>query len=256
VIVFRQPLIFLNQLLLHNKLIFMSSQKSRRQFIKLGLAGAVGFGVASAIEVSVFGGAAMNDQTEIKQKNAQISQLQPDAQKAADLQNQIIDYRALTTVDIDAAVELEAMLEALIPANLNGPNPKELGVVSFIDCQLSGVYGSSGNRFMQTTVTPQSTGSFNVDGVIYPQGSVVGPLGSSYHYNMTLREFWRAGLLSLQDYSINTYGRKFESLTGDQQLQILSGLKNNVPTSFNGITPNDFYTELTLMTAQALKIIE
>lgn len=215
----------------------------------------MGLGVASAIDVSVLSSAINNDQRAIDQKNLQISQLQNDGQKASILQNQIIDFRALITIDIDAAVELEAIVEALIPANPNGPNPKELGVVSFIDKQLSGVYGNTGNRFTQTTVPPQIAESFNSDGVTYPQGSTVGPLGPSYQYNMSLREFWRSGLLALQDYSISIYGSKFENLTADQKSQTLADLKNNAPTNFNGITPSDFYTELKLITDQAVKIL-
>ena len=42
--------------------------KSRRQFIKYGVAGAVGFGVASAIEIPILNNALQNDNNEIKQK--------------------------------------------------------------------------------------------------------------------------------------------------------------------------------------------
>ncbi len=48
-----------------------SAQNSRRQFIKYGVAGVVGFGVASAIEIPILNNAIQND-------NSQISKLQTD----------------------------------------------------------------------------------------------------------------------------------------------------------------------------------
>ncbi len=105
------------------------------------------------------------------------------------------------------------------------------------------------------TATDQ-TGPLNVDNITYNPGSTVGPyIGSSYQYNLTLRQFWRTGLLALDDYSTSAYGNKFEKLTSDQQRQVLTDLNNNKPTNFNGIAPKDFYNEVTLMTNTVAKIL-
>ncbi len=230
---------------------------SRREFIRLGVATAVGFGVASAIEIPIFTGSIQNDNTIINQKDSQIKQLQGQAQTASQLEDQLIAIQALRTLGVDEVNGLQAMVGSIISSNQNGTSVNKSDVVSFIDSQLQGVYGNTGNKFMANPITAtDQTGPLNVDNVVYNPGSVVGPyIGSNYQYNLTLRQFWRTGLLALEDYSTNAYGNKFEKLTADQQRQVLSDLNNNKPTNFNGISPQDFYNEVTLITNTAVKVL-
>ncbi len=234
-----------------------STSTSRRQFIKLGVAGAVGFGIASAIEIPIFTSSIQNNNTIINQKDSQVKQLQDQATTALQLQDQLIAVQALRTLGVDEAKGLRAAVGSLISSGQSGTNVNTNDIVSFIDSQLQGVYGNTGNKFMTNPITAtDQTGPLNVDNVVYKPGSTVGPyMGSSYQYNLTLRQFWRTGLLGLEDYSASAYGNKFENLTADKQSQVLSDLNNNKPTNFNGIAPKDFYNELTLMTNTAVKIL-
>ncbi len=90
-----------------------STSTSRRQFIKLGVAGAVGFGIASAIEIPIFTGSIQNDNTIISQKDSQIKQLQDQAQPASQLQDQLTAIQALRTLGVDEVKALQAIVGSI-----------------------------------------------------------------------------------------------------------------------------------------------
>ncbi len=151
---------------------------------------------------------------------------------------------------------IEAVAEVMIPSDNTGPGAKEAGVVYFIDRMLAGSYGKGGNMFLQGPfVTPQ-TGSITVPGAAYPStqknpitysGGTIKPrlqAGTAYQYAFNPREFWRRGLVFLQDYSKSANGQNFEKLNTSQQTQILQDLFDNKPTNFQGPTPAEFFNEL------------
>lgn len=214
---------------------------NRREFLKIGAAGAIGFGVASAIEIPIFE----------NQINLQTAQNQT---TTSNLQSQIAaitaQQQAFLTLGLNEQKEVEAIVETIIPSDSNGPGAKEAGVIFFIDHQLAGDYGSNARMYMQGPfVLSGLTGPITVGGVTYQQGSPTEPFtGPTYQYNLTLREFWRVGLLALESYSNSAYGKNFEDLSVDQRTQILTDLYNNKPTSFNDIVPKDFFNEIIFMT--------
>jgi hypothetical protein len=92
-------------------------------------------------------------------------------------------------------------------------------------------------------------GPITVDGITYPQGTPTVPFtGPTFQYNLSMREFWRIGLSSLQTYSNSVYGRNVQDLTAEEITQLLTDLYNNVPTNFGNIVPRDFFNELIFMT--------
>ncbi len=213
--------------------------QSRRRFIKYGIAGAIGVGVASAIELPILNNVIQNDNNQITQ-----------------LKNQLATGQGFLTLNQKERDLIEAVAETMIPSDTTGPGAKEAGVIYFIDRMLAGNYGKGGNMFLQGPfVTPQ-TGSVTVQGAIYPStqktaitysGGTITPrlqAGTSYQYGFNPREFWRRGITFLQEYANSAYGANFEKLTVSQQTQLLQDLFDNKPTNFEGPTPAEFFNEL------------
>ena len=107
---------------------------SKRQFIKYGVAGVVGFGVASAIEIPILNNSLQNDNSTINKQNTQINQL--NAQNSS-LQSQLSSAQQiegfLTLNPVTELPAVEALAETIIPTDATGPGAKEAGVAYFID---------------------------------------------------------------------------------------------------------------------------
>jgi gluconate 2-dehydrogenase gamma chain len=231
------------------------NQMSRRDFLKLTAAGVVGAAVGAAVEYPIMS-------QRIQQREEQIDQLEEDRNqlqetneqlqnRLQDFQDEITSFDGITTLSIDEQILLEAVVETIIPSEQNSPGAKEAGVIFFIDRQLTGDYGTNARMYMEPPYIRSGTvGPITVDGITYPQGapSVPFPASQRYQYAMPLREFWRYGLESLQNYSNDSYGQNFEDLNNDQKVNVLTDLANNVPTEFAGILPVDFFNEVIFMT--------
>ena len=234
----------------------------RRQFLKYAAVGAVGVGIASAVEIPVLTNFANEDTQKLHSANQQISQLQSqvqsDTSQISNLQSQVSSMQSLQAVSntiIDLSIneqkELEAIVETIIPSDSTGPGAKEAGVIYFIARQLGTDYGLNARMYMQSPfVQPGQAGPLTVDGITYVAGSADVPwqAGMKYQYNMTLRDFWRYGLAAVQTYTNNILSKNFEDLGSSDQVQILNDLYDNKPTEFNGIMPRDFFQELLFMT--------
>ncbi len=216
----------------------------RRNFIKYGIAGLIGAGVASAVELPVLANVMQNDNSQITSLKNTITTLQ------SQLSSTVAGQEAFITLGVNEQKEVEAIVETIIPSDQIGPGGKEAGVIFFIDHQLAGDYGNNARMFMQGPFVPQGqAGPLTVNGITYAQGSPSEPYaGPSYQYDLSLREFWRVGLLALEAYSNATYGKNFEDLSVDQRTQVLTDLFNNKPTNFNGIMPYDFFSEVMFLT--------
>ncbi len=224
---------------------------SRRNFIKYGIAGAIGVGVASAIELPVLNNIIQNDNSQITNLKNQVTTLQGQlaiAQEGAP---------GFLTLNTNERVLVEALAEAIIPSDSSGPGAKEAGAVYFIDRMLAGNYGKGGNMYLQGPFVLPQKGSVTVAGAVYPNtskapitysGGTITPrlqAGTAYQYAFNPREFWRRGLMHLQDYCNSTYGNNFEKLNSTQQTQVLQDLVDNAPTNFtDGPTPAEFFNEL------------
>jgi hypothetical protein len=218
---------------------------NRREFIKIGAAGAIGFGVASAIEIPILQNSINNDDAKVKQLQTQITQIQ-----------------GFLTLNPTEQVIVEALAEAIIPTDSTGPGAKEAGVIYFIDHMLAGAYGKGGNYFLRGPfVTPQ-TGSLTVMGAVYPSttksaitysGGTIKPrlqAGTAYQYAFNPREFWRRGLVALENYCTAAKGGKFETLSSDVQTTVLQEMFDNsstnsaLQTAFQGPNAAEFFNEI------------
>jgi gluconate 2-dehydrogenase gamma chain len=215
---------------------------SRREFIKIGAAAAIGAGVASAIEIPILSNS-MNQnsakQTEITQSTAFLT-LNPTERKI-----------------------VEALAEAIIPTDGSGPGAKEAGVVYFIDHMLAGNYGKGGNMFLQGPFIHPQSASLTVMGAKYPataktpitySGGTITPrlqAGTAYQYAFNPREFWRRGLVSLENYCIAAKGGKnFEDLSYADQTAVLQDLfdnkesNNELQSAFLAPNAAEFFNEV------------
>jgi len=242
-----------------------TDSSSRRQFLKIGLGAAVGGVVASVAEVPYFTNLDNQKDQKIASLEAQLSSLQPQVNQVASLQSQV---STLTTqskglqseldtmtgflcLGLNEQVELEAIVETIIPSDSNGPGAKEAGVIYFIDGQLTSGYGTGGIMYMKGPFELSGQqGPITVDGITYSQGTPVQAVsaGTHYQYAMSMRYFWKWGLAALQSYANSAYGGNFETLSADNQAQVLADTWANKPASFNGIVPSDFAWELFFMT--------
>jgi len=208
---------------------------NRREFIKIGAAGAIGFGIASAIEIPILESVISSKNNDVKNLQSQVTSSQ----------------QAFLTLGVNEQKEVEAILETIIPTDSSGPGAKEAGVIFFVDHQLAGDYGNGSRMYRKGPfVPPGLAGPITVQGITYAAGSPAEPYGGpTYQYNMTLREFWRSALLAFETYCTSTYGKNFEDLTSTQQTQALTDLFNNKPTTanFSNIVPLDFFNELIVM---------
>ena len=215
---------------------------SRREFIKIGAAGAIGIGVASAIEIPLL-------ENSIQQQNSKDSTITQGQQ-------------AFLTLNGKEQLTVEALAEAIIPSDSNGPGAKEAQVIYFIDHMLAGNYGKGGNMFLQGPFAIPQTGSLTIMGAVYPSttktaitysgGTILPRLqaGTAYQYAFNPREFWRRGLVSLESYCTAAKGGSFETLSSSVQTTVLQDLFNNkssntaLQTAFQGPNAAEFFNEV------------
>ena len=233
---------------------------SRRQFIKYGVAGVVGFGVASAIEIPVLNNVVQNNSSQISTLQNEKTQLQD---QNATLQNQNSQLQSqlttaqqaqgFLTLNPNERTVVEAIAEAMIPSDSSGPGAKEAGVIYFIDRMLAGSYGKGGNMFLQGPfVRPNQKESVTVGNFTYTGGTISTRLqaGTAYQYPFNPRTFWRIGLVSMQTYCNTAYGGNFEKLTSGQQTQVLQDLFDNksdntkLQDAFQAPNAAEFFNEL------------
>ena len=76
------------------------------------------------------------------------SQLATANSSVSSLKGRVNSLVGFTQLSLDQQQVLEPVVETIIPSDSNGPGAKEAGVIYFIDRQLAGDYGLSGNMFM------------------------------------------------------------------------------------------------------------
>jgi gluconate 2-dehydrogenase gamma chain len=246
-----------------------SADTSKRSFLKYAAAGAVGVGIASAVEIPVLNNmltgktiSLQQAQTQLQDANKKIdqlnSQMQQDTSQINSLQSQVSSLQsqqagsnAVKDLSISEQKLIEAIVETIIPSDSSGSGAKEAGVIYFIANQIGSNYGNNSEMYMNPPFVQSGTeGPITVDGITYSDGTPELPWQAAhkYQYNMTLRNFWRYGLEALQNYTNSVLGKNFEDLSGGDRIQMLNNLYDNKPTEFNGIVPRDFFQEVVFMT--------
>ena len=169
--------------------------------------------------------------------------------QASSILSQLTGYNSLNPKEAAIVV---ALAEAIIPSDSNGPGATEAGVSYFIDGQLSGEYGNNGRMYMEGPFAlPNQKGPVTLESTTYACGTP--PIaycgGFGYQYGLTLTDFWKLGLASLEVYSNSAYGGDFEALSSANQVKVLQDLAAGKPTNFtDGPSAPDFFKEAYMMT--------
>ena len=216
----------------------------RRQFIKVGIAAVGGVVIASTGRVPLYAGTASEKDEKLSALQDQLSSAN---QTATTLQSQSDQTTGFLTLDSEEQATVEAIAEAMIPSDSNGPGAAEAGVVYFVDRQLASEYGMNAGMYMQGPfVQPGQKGPIVVGGVVYSGGSPPVSLnaGGAYQYAFNLREYWKRGLSFLNGYATSTYGASFASLDSNGRTNVLQDLWNNKPPNFTGPLPREFFNEV------------
>lgn len=124
----------------------------------------------------------------------------------------------------EEAVELEAIVEQLIPADELSVSGKDAGCAVFIDRQMMSDYGDFGRLYRQGPFTPGT-----------PAQADQSPL--------VPRERYRLGLAALGKYCQGKFQKNFSALPGEQRDQVLSGLEKG-SISLEGIDARMFFQQV------------
>lgn len=124
----------------------------------------------------------------------------------------------------EEAVELEAIVEQLIPADDLSVSGKEAGCAVFIDRQMVSDYGDFGRLYMQGPFTPGT-----------PAQADQSPL--------VPRERYRIGLAALGKYCQATFQKNFSSLSPEQRDKVLTDLEKGAIT-LEGIEAKAFFQQV------------
>jgi gluconate 2-dehydrogenase gamma chain len=134
----------------------------------------------------------------------------------------ILPLRFFSAAD---ALVIGAMSDRIYPSDALGPGATELGVVQYIDRQLSGAWGT-GER-------------------MYRQGPFMTPVttGHGWQYALTPSDAYRVAIDSLATYTQANYGGlTYDELKPAQQDTILNALLVDKVPTFTVITGTDFMT--------------
>jgi gluconate 2-dehydrogenase gamma chain len=112
------------------------------------------------------------------------------------------------------AAIVQAAAARLIPTDEHGPGATEAGVVYFIDHQLA-------------------RGNISFRGKVYQLGPFLpGAPTQGNQSALPLRDRFRLGILALDAYAQETYGRGFVACSPQEQDRLLSDLEQGIPESF------------------------
>jgi len=271
------------------------SKTTRREFLKIGLAAAGGALAASGLEIPLFGGNTSSLQNQITNLNKHINTVTgfltlsiPEQQLLEPVVETIIpsdstgpgakeagviyfidrqlasDYGQSGNMFMDAP-----HIRPNMPANSATPlTVRPSSAWAFLQNKETGAYlpaGGMGNGAAKS-YPGNASQMFTAGGTTYTVNyGITGSTGSprvgsgiNYQYPINMREFWRVSLAALQSYSNKVYAGNFQTLSSDNQLNVLKDLWNNVPktksppaddlTGFSNIQASDFAYELTFMT--------
>lgn len=134
------------------------------------------------------------------------------------------DAPGLQFFTAEEAIEIDAIVSQLIPADEYSCDGKEAGCTIFIDRQLAGSYGDASRLYMQ--------GPFQK-----------GTAAQGDQSPLTPRERYRLGIASLNQYCQEKYQKKFSELDSVTRDQLLTALESN-DVSLAGIDSKMFFDQV------------
>jgi gluconate 2-dehydrogenase gamma chain len=130
----------------------------------------------------------------------------------------------LLTLTATEAAFLSAAYDTLIPADQLSPSGTDCGLVTYIDRQLAGAWGSGARLYR--------SGPF-----------IAGKPEQGYQLALTPREFFVAGIKAANAWSHKTYGREFDRLSAADREAALKTMEAG-KAEFNEINDRQFFEML------------
>lgn len=223
---------------------------SRRDFLKISALAAAGIGISACEPLLA--------------KKAGVSTMMPMQMHLPD-QYPDIPFappqpppNILTVLTADEGKEVEALTARIYPGDVSDPGAREAGVTNFIDKQLAFHDG-----FVEYTYThpphakayegdqPPDQKSDELGEIVWVKKSEI----ERYGYQSIRKpvDRYRAGLKSVNDYSISKFGKKYVDLSETEQDQVLSDMEaGNAADFFKDPTDKQFFKMLQNDTIQGM----
>jgi gluconate 2-dehydrogenase gamma chain len=130
----------------------------------------------------------------------------------------------LLTLTATEAAFVAAAVDTFIPADDLSPSGSDCGVAVFIDRQLAGAWGSGAR--------------------LYRDGPYLrGKPEYGYQLPLTPREFFRAGIVATNEWTVKTHGKEFDRLSPADREAVLKELEQG-KVQFEGFSSKQFFEAL------------
>jgi gluconate 2-dehydrogenase gamma chain len=130
----------------------------------------------------------------------------------------------LLTLTADEAAFFSAAYDTIIPADALSPSGSDCGLVTYVDRQLAGAWGSGARMYR--------------NGPFFPAKPEYG-----YQLPLTPREYFAAGIRAANAWSESIYGRSFDRLTGAERNAALTAMESGSAT-FGNFDAKQFFEAL------------
>jgi gluconate 2-dehydrogenase gamma chain len=130
----------------------------------------------------------------------------------------------MLTLTATEAAFLSAAYDAIIPADALSPSGTDCGLVTYIDRQLAGAWGS-GARMYRNGPFVQTKPEYG------------------YQLPLTPREYFAAGIKATNAWTTKTYGREFDRLSPADRTATLTAMEQ-ARAEFDGIEAKPFFEAL------------
>jgi gluconate 2-dehydrogenase gamma chain len=144
-----------------------------------------------------------------------------EAQAAPALAAQVPQAEPMLTLTATEAAFLSAAYDTIIPADALSPSGTDCGLVTYIDRQLAGAWGSGARMYR--------------NGPFLPSKPEYG-----YQLPLTPREYFAAGIKAANAWAIKTYGKEFDRLLPADRTKALSTMEQG-QAQFDGFDAKMFF---------------
>lgn len=138
--------------------------------------------------------------------------------------------KALLVLTAEEAAFFSAVADTMIPADALSPSGTECGIPTFIDRQLASAWGAGAKMYR--------AGPFHKG--LPEQG---------YQLSLTPRDFFAVGVQAANAWSRKSYGKAFDRLTAQQQIEALSAMEEG-KAEFEDFDARTFFQQLLAITME------
>lgn len=134
----------------------------------------------------------------------------------------------------DAAKDLAAICERILPGGEGRPSASEAGVLTYIEGQLAGPWGQGARMYKQ--------GPFEV----------ATDEGHGWQSPLTPAEVYRGGLAALERHTVGRYGKRFAELPADAQDEVIGAWAEGEIGGFEDVDGKTFFAMVRKNVAEGL----